>query len=233
MTAELETIPASRPAAGGDPTRSARGRPIRGWCFSPTTTARSPSFTMTRPSRGRRAKTQRAALHALANRPDLSLGIVSGRRVADLRTRTQLPSTRLSRRVCTAWRSKSASRRWQHPDLGGRARTHPCARRTSCATHRAAGAGHLFSRTKHASVAVHVRGVAPRDRAAADALVEPTPARAVGRERCSVRRLTGNLVLEFLPNVACHKGDATRWIARDVETPLRRSRRGSCSSATM
>jgi trehalose-phosphatase len=29
--------------------------------------------------------------------------------------------------------------------------------------------------------------------------------------------LIGNLVLEFLPNVACHKGDATRWIARDVE----------------
>ena len=37
-----------------------------------------------------------------------------------------------------------------------------------------------------------------------------------------VRRLKGNAVVEFLPNIACHKGDATRWIARDVEARLAR-----------
>jgi trehalose-phosphatase len=33
-----------------------------------------------------------------------------------------------------------------------------------------------------------------------------------------LRRLTGSFVVEFLPNIAAHKGDATRWIAKDIET---------------
>ena len=51
-------------------------------------------------------------------------------------------------------------------------------------------------------------------------------------ERCTSAVSTGNLVLEYLPNVACHKGDATRWIARRRRTRGAASRRGSCSSAT-
>ena len=35
-----------------------------------------------------------------------------------------------------------------------------------------------------------------------------------------LRRLSGNLVVEYLPNIAAHKGDATMWIAQDVEERL-------------
>ena len=37
-----------------------------------------------------------------------------------------------------------------------------------------------------------------------------------------VRRLEGNAVVEFLPNIDGHKGDATRWIVADVEAKLHR-----------
>ena len=73
----------------------------------------------------------------------------------------------------------------------------------------------LILEDKHASVAVHVRGVEASRREQALVLADEQAAEWVISGR--LRRLTGNLVLEFLPNVACHKGDATRWIARDVE----------------
>jgi trehalose 6-phosphate phosphatase len=37
-----------------------------------------------------------------------------------------------------------------------------------------------------------------------------------------VRRLEGNSVVEYLPNISGHKGDATRWIATDVESKFAR-----------
>jgi trehalose-phosphatase len=37
-----------------------------------------------------------------------------------------------------------------------------------------------------------------------------------------VRRLEGNAVVEYLPNIHGHKGDATRWIAQDVESKFAR-----------
>jgi trehalose 6-phosphate phosphatase len=68
---------------------------------------------------------------------------------------------------------------------------------------------------KHSSVAVHVRAVDPnlQNRAITEA------------DRCAsewllsgkLRRLTGSFVVEYLPNIAAHKGDATDWIAADVK----------------
>ena len=73
---------------------------------------------------------------------------------------------------------------------------------------------------KVASVAVHVRGVAPERREAvlARADILAVPWIAEGR----VRRLEGDAVVEYLPNINGHKGDATRWIAADVEARLGR-----------
>ena len=38
-----------------------------------------------------------------------------------------------------------------------------------------------------------------------------------------VRRLEGNAVVEYLPNIDGHKGEATKWIVADVETKLHRA----------
>lgn len=148
----------------------------------------------------------------LADRRDLSLGIVSGRRVADLRTRTQLPA-RVYLAGLHGMEIEVGSRRWQHPHLDA-ARHHVRALNERLEAVRARTPG-LVLEDKHVSIAVHVRGVAPELRGIALAGADECAARWV--EQGLLRRLTGNMVVEFLPNIACHKGDATRWIARDIE----------------
>ena len=64
------------------------------------------------------------------------------------------------------------------------------------------------------SIAAHFRRVPDALRADAETRVERC--RAVSRQRPGAA-LRGQLVLEFLPNVHWDKGEATRWIVRDVE----------------
>lgn len=164
-----------------------------------------PDPTIPRPS----ARTAEL-LCKLASRPDLALGVVSGRRISDLRTRTQLPS-RVYLAGLHGMEIEVGARRWQHPDLEA-ARQY--VRSLYARLDEVRDVPGLVLEDKHASVAVHVRAVPPELRA--DAL-----ARA---ERCAdewvaagkLRRLTGNMVLEYLPNIAAHKGDATKWIVADV-----------------
>jgi trehalose 6-phosphate phosphatase len=164
------------------------------------------------PTIPRPSKRTRELLTGLADREDLSLGIVSGRRVADLRTRTQL-RTRVYLAGLHGMEIEVGQRRWQHPDLeAAREDVRELNERLEDVRMRVPG---LILEDKHASVAVHVRGVDPERRGSALDLADGCAAEWVRSGR--LRRLTGNLVLEFLPNVACHKGDATRWIARDVE----------------
>jgi len=166
----------------------------------------------TDPTIPRPSKRTRELLCRLADRPDISMGIVSGRRVADLRTRTQL-TTRVYLAGLHGMEIEVGQRRWQHPDLeAAREDVRQLNERLESVRGRVAG---LILEDKHASVAVHVRGVEAGGRESALALADEQAAEWVTSGR--LRRLTGNLVLEFLPNVACHKGDATRWIARDVE----------------
>jgi trehalose 6-phosphate phosphatase len=151
-------------------------------------------------------------LSRLAARTDLTLGIVSGRRIADLRTRTQLPS-RVYLAGLHGMEIEIGSRRWQHPDLDD-------ARQYVRMLYERLDEVHdvvegLVLEDKHASVAVHVRAVPPEFRAAAIARAD----------RCAdewltagkLRRLAGSHVVEYLPNIAAHKGDATQWIIADVE----------------
>jgi trehalose 6-phosphate phosphatase len=147
----------------------------------------------------------------LAGRPDISFGIVSGRRVSDLRTRTQLPS-RVYLAGLHGLEIEVGARRWQHPDLD------PARQYVRSLYERLDDVRNvpgLVLEDKHASVAVHVRAVEPARQMGAIARAD----------RCAeewlvsgkLRRLTGSSVVEYLPNIAAHKGDATRWIAKDVE----------------
>ena len=165
-----------------------------------------PDPTIPRPS-GHTAE----LLAKLAARADISFGIVSGRRIADLRTRTQLPS-RVYLAGLHGMEIEVGSRRWQHPDIdAARQYVRELVEKLDEVHDAIPG---LVLEDKHSSVVVHVRGVHPDLRAA-------TVERA---DRCAqhwlvsgkLRRLAGSQVVEYLPNIAAHKGDATRWIVEDV-----------------
>ena len=154
----------------------------------------------------------------IAEQPGVSLGIVSGRRLDDLRRRTRLPD-HVYHAGLHGLEIEINGHRTTHPDL-------------SCAIERLDGMAARLCRLleecpgvyiedKGASVAVHARRL-PREMherifARADVLAVPWIAKN------HVRRLDGNAVVEYLPNIDGHKGDATKWILADVETKLQRS----------
>ena len=156
-------------------------------------------------------------LMEIARHPAMSLGIVSGRRLDDLKRRTRLPD-----------HVYHAGLHGLEIDAGGVRTTHPD---LSDAVARMTGLADCLRKLldefpdgyiedKGASVAVHVRRL-PKDMhdrafARADVLAVPWIAKDY------VRRLDGNHVVEYLPNINGHKGDATQWITKDVETKLQR-----------
>lgn len=158
-----------------------------------------------------------ACLMAIARRPAMSLGIVSGRRLDDLRHRTRLPD-HVYHAGLHGLEIEVDGRRTTHPDLP------EAAARLSGLADRLKQLLEEFPEgyieDKGASVAVHVRRLPKdlRDRALARADVLAVPWIA----KDFVRRLEGNAVVEYLPNISGHKGDATQWITTDVETKLQR-----------
>ncbi len=153
-----------------------------------------------------------AALVALSSLPHVTLGLVSGRRVADLARRVPLGSE-VYMAGLHGLEIAIGARLWQHAAVAP-------ALSTVLALSRALepivdGAEGARLEYKGPSVAVHVRGVAVDARAtvldAADAAA--TPWLTSGR----LRRLVGADVHEYLPGAAWTKGDAVRWIVRDVE----------------
>ena len=155
---------------------------------------------------------RREWLRDIAAQPMTFTGIVSGRRVADLRRRAPLPSHGYYAGL-HGMEIEVDGRCWRHPDLEpARASVRELLPRLQLVVDQFDGA---VLEDKSVSLAVHVRAVRYAQRAnalgLADAWAEPWI--AAGR----LRRLEGALVVEYLPNVACHKGDAVEWIARDVQ----------------
>jgi trehalose-phosphatase len=156
-------------------------------------------------------------LMAIARQPAMSLGIVSGRRLDDLRRRTRLPD-HVYHAGLHGLEIEALGVRITHPDL-------------AMAVERMSGLADClkplldefpdgFIEDKGASVAVHTRRL-PKERHErafdrADVLAVPWIAKNY------VRRLEGNAVVEYLPNINGHKGDATNWITEDVEKKLQR-----------
>ena len=151
---------------------------------------------------------RREWLRDIAAQPMTFTGIVSGRRVADLR------------RACAASFARLLRRSARHGDRGRR----PLAASRSRAGARAA-VRELCRVSQLVRRSVRRRGpggqaasrgrARPRRRAydsvrnalaLADACAEPWIANG------DLRRLEGNAVVEYLPNIACHKGDATRGL---------------------
>lgn len=153
----------------------------------------------------------------IARRPGMSLGIVSGRRLDDLKRRTRLPG-HVYHAGLHGLEMEADGKRTTHPDLN-----QAIERMTGLADRLRLLLDEFpdgYIEDKGASVAVHVRRLPKdmHDRAftRADVLAVPWIAKDY------VRRLEGNHVVEYLPNINGHKGDATQWITSDVETKLQR-----------
>lgn len=154
---------------------------------------------------------RREWLRDIAAQSATFVGIVSGRRLPDLRRRAPLPPHAYYAGL-HGMEIEVENRRWQHPDLqDARAAVAELLPRLELVVDQFAGA---LLEDKTVSLAVHVRAVAYAERAEALALADAwaEPWIAAGH----LRRLAGSLVVEYLPNVACHKGDAVAWIAEDV-----------------
>jgi trehalose 6-phosphate phosphatase len=169
------------------------------------------------PSKPTLREETRHALEALSSREDVTVGLVSGRRLDDLEQRTSLPSE-VYLAGLHGLEIRHGDDAWHHPDL-----------RESrdlvdaVVDQMAEAVGHVPGvRLEHKGVAltVHVRGVAPLSRQAvldeADVVALPWIERGV------LKALEANEALEFLPNIPWTKGDAVQWIVDDVEARLGR-----------
>lgn len=156
---------------------------------------------------------RRSWLTAVATGPRVSLGVISGRRLDDLKRRTRLAPT-VYHAGLHGLEIEIDNRRWQHPELGEAHRhIRELAVHLSHVADRMPG---TFVEDKSASVAFHVRRVAAERRG--ETILIAQRAATAWIETGRVRPLLGDAVIEFLPNIRSHKGDALQWIVADVES---------------
>ena len=155
-------------------------------------------------------------LQTLDKRADLSAGIISGRRIADLRER--LPSTSsMFLAGLHGLEIEGPGLRFAHNAVALAAPgISVLAKDLRRAVRPLAG---VFVEDKTYSVVLHLRGATTADRLHAttrfNALAEPLLSEG------TVRLQPGDQVLELLPNVDWAKGDAVRAIMRHVEADTR------------
>jgi trehalose-phosphatase len=151
-------------------------------------------------------------LEDLASRDDITLGLVSGRRLDDLERRTRL-SSRVYLAGLHGLEIKHDDVAWHHPDLvESRDDIDRLAETLVEAVGQVPGV-----RLEHKGVAVtvHVRAV---DAGLQDAVLEAART-AVDPwvENRTFKTLEAHCAMEVLPNIPWTKGDAVRWIVADVE----------------
>lgn len=154
---------------------------------------------------------RRALLEVLVAHRHISLGLVSGRRITDLRGRTRLPDS-VYHAGLHGLEIEVDDRRWRHPELEDR-RLHTRALAIRLAA-LAADVPGVIIEDKDVSIAVHVRALDPDRRT--DVLTRASLLAAPLLASGELAMLGGAFMLEFLPNLAWNKGDATRWIVDDV-----------------
>jgi trehalose-phosphatase len=168
------------------------------------------------PSTPRLSDETRRTLETLAARDDVTVGLVSGRRLDDLHRRTQLPP-HVYLAGLHGLEIRHENHDWRHPDL---VESRDVSDQVADAINAAIGAvAGVKLEHKGVSLTVHVRGVAPARgqhvlRAAIDA-ARPW------LDSGALKLLEASEAVELLPNIAWTKGDAVRWIVEDIETRAR------------
>jgi trehalose-phosphatase len=154
---------------------------------------------------------RRTTLSTLARRPGVSVGIVSGRRVADVRRRAALDGPAYHAGL-HGMEIAGPDTSFEVPHLGARRELlQTIARAIAAAIEPLPG---VFLENKDLSIALHVRAAAPNDREHAEHAFWPlaTPSLEAG----TIRLQRGESVFELLPDIQWNKGDAVRWIEADA-----------------
>jgi trehalose-phosphatase len=154
---------------------------------------------------------RRSVLLTLASRHDVTLAVISGRRLADVRRRTQLTD-----------RTFYAGLHGLEIEGPGISFVHPGAARAAGAIRQLAAAlakdledmPGVFIEDKALSMAAHFREARPEDAARVPAIVERHARAAV--DTGLIRLMHGAMVVELLPNIEWNKGSAVRWIREMV-----------------
>ena len=157
----------------------------------------------------------RTALSTLATRPGLSVGIISGRRAADVRRRTMLAGP-VYYAGLHGMEIEGPDTRFEVPHLTTRRDLlEELTRSIAVAIAPLPGA---FLENKELSWALHVRAASAADRQRAERAFwsVATPALDAG----TLRLQRGDCVFELLPDIAWNKGDAVRWIEADANHRL-------------
>ncbi|HEY1306679.1 MAG TPA: trehalose-phosphatase [Vicinamibacterales bacterium] len=169
------------------------------------------------PSKSRLSEETRQALEALSSRDDVTVGLVSGRRVDDLEHCTALPP-QIYLAGLHGLEIRREGRAWHHPDL-----VESRDMIDAVVAQMDAAVGHVDGvRLEHKGVAltVHVRGVATLSKQAvleeADLVAQPW------LESGALRAMDAKEAFELLPNIPWNKGDAVQWIVEDIESRVGR-----------
>jgi trehalose-phosphatase len=154
---------------------------------------------------------RRAVMAQLASLPGVVVGLVSGRRVEDVRRRSGLGGT-LYYAGLHGLEIRGSGTSFVHGQVQQTRGLLQVIGR-SLRAHVASIPG-VFLEDKDLSMALHVRDASPEGRMAAEAVLY----RVAGAHLDSglLKVLRGDCVLEMLPNIAWTKGDAVRWICRAV-----------------
>jgi trehalose 6-phosphate phosphatase len=154
---------------------------------------------------------RRGLLEALARRRDTTLGIVSGRQLADLKARVGIPG--LYYAGLHGLQIEGPGVRFVHPDAEhARALVVEVRERLAVRIARLQG---VDIEDKALSFSLHWRQAPEADAAAARRALDETV--GVLAARGLLRLQPGERVCDVLPNVAWHKGEAVRWIRRHAE----------------
>jgi trehalose 6-phosphate phosphatase len=160
------------------------------------------------PAAARLSTARRTLLERIAADARTTVGLVSGRRLEDVRLRSGLASDRIFLAGFHGFEIEGRGERFTHPDIGNaRAHAHGIAAALEPFVAPVPGA---FIEDKGLSIVLHFREASPEDRTT----VTSTFDRVVQREVSvgHVRVMRGACMLEVLPNIDWNKGNAVAWI---------------------
>jgi trehalose-phosphatase len=155
---------------------------------------------------------RRDLLERIAGRHGVTVGIVSGRRLDDVRARTSLAADGVFVAGLHGLEIEGPGEHFVHPEIGD-ARSRAQAIGSALQPEIAAMPG-VHIEDKDLSVALHYREASPEDQRRAGDIFSRTVAGWLSAGQIRVMR--GACVLEALPNIAWNKGSAVDWIRQRV-----------------
>jgi trehalose-phosphatase len=154
---------------------------------------------------------RRALLDDLGSKSHITLGIVSGRRLADVRSRTGLSSAAYYAGL-HGLEIEGGGERYQHPDVA-RAEALLGSLLEPLAAELSTLPG-VFVEDKGLGLVAHYRAASAEDGARAEEVILRHGGPHLGSG--VLRTMRGSFMLELLPNIEWHKGSAVDWIRERI-----------------